>query len=54
MDKKGSWTTIDIPLKQNNNNFSNYDGFNLTGWTGVAGNSTLDLDKIKGFTFEFS
>ena len=50
---KGSWTTIDIPLKQNNNNFSNYDGLNLTGWTGVAGNSTLDLDKIKGFTFEF-
>ena len=50
---KQTWTTVDIPLKQNNNNFSSYDGFNLTGCTGVPGNSTLDLDKIKGFTFEF-
>ncbi|MCZ7603959.1 MAG: T9SS type A sorting domain-containing protein [Melioribacteraceae bacterium] len=30
------------------------DKFHLTGWSGIAGNATLDLDKIKGFSFEIS
>ncbi len=30
------------------------DGFNLTGWAGITGNNQLDLDRIKGFGFEFS
>jgi len=30
------------------------EGFNLTGWAGIWGNNKLDLDRIKGFGFEFS
>lgn len=28
--------------------------FHLTGWSGIAGNATLDLDQINGFSFEIS
>ncbi len=30
------------------------DKFHLTGWSGIAGNATLDLDQINGFSFEVS
>jgi len=30
------------------------DKFQMTNWAGIAGNQTLDRDKIKGFTFEWS
>lgn len=52
LDNDPGWHEIKIPL------VNNYDwggnGFNLTGWSGIAGNQTLDLDKIKGFSIEFS
>ena len=52
LDNEPGWNEIKIPL------VNNYDwdgnGFNLTGWSGIPGNQTLDLDKIKGFSLEFS
>jgi hypothetical protein len=51
-DSTAGWHQIKIPMISNGSWDGN--GFNLTGWSGIAGNSTLDLDKIKGFSFEFS
>ncbi len=52
LDNEPGWNELKIPL------VNNYDwdgnGFNLTGWSGISGNSTLDLDQIKGFSLEFS
>lgn len=52
LDDEPGWNEIKIPL------VNNYDwdgnGFNLTGWSGISGNQTLDLDKIKGYSLEFS
>ncbi|MBU2492920.1 MAG: T9SS type A sorting domain-containing protein [Bacteroidetes bacterium] len=52
LDNEPGWNELKIPLVNN----ANWDGngFNLTGWSGIAGNSTLDLDKIKGYSLEFS
>lgn len=52
LDNEPGWTRIDIPLENN----YNWDGagFNLTGWSGITGNSVLDKDKIKGYSLEFS
>ncbi len=58
LDTADGWTKISIPLvdarKDPNLDEWNGEGFNLTGWTGIAGNDSLDLDQIKGFTFEYS
>lgn len=52
LDAEPGWNEIKIPLV---NNYSwDGNGFNLTGWTGIPGNQNLDLDMIKGFSFEFS
>ena len=52
LDNEPGWHQIKIPLVSNGSWDGN--GFNLTGWSGIAGNSTLDLDQIKGFSLEFS
>ncbi|MCP5063000.1 MAG: T9SS type A sorting domain-containing protein [Ignavibacteriae bacterium] len=52
-DSTGQWHTITMPL-QADGNFWNGEGFNRTGWAGVAGNEKFDADKIKGYAFEFS
>ena len=52
LDMEPGWNEIKIPLV---NNYSwDGNGFNLTGWSGIGGNYTLNLDKIKGFSLEFS
>ena len=52
LDSDPGWNEIKMPLV---NNYSwNGQGFNLTGWSGINGNAELDLDKIKGFAFEYS
>lgn len=52
LDNEPGWNRIDIPI------VNNYDwdgnGFNLTGWSGITGNSVLEKDKIKGYSLEFS
>lgn len=52
MDEAPGWQTIQLPLVSNDSWDGN--GFNLTGWSGINGNATLDLHKIKGFSFEVS
>ena len=51
---KSGWVTVDIPLVEDPNNWDNKNGFNHTGWAGIAGNETFDTDRVKGFAFEFS
>jgi len=53
LDDDPGWHEIKLPLMADPN-YWNGEGFNLTGWAGIHGNGALDLDKIKGFTFEFS
>ncbi len=53
LDAAAGWNEIKMPLIADGN-FWNGEGFNLTGWAGITGNSTLDLNKIKGYTYEFS
>ncbi len=52
LDEAPGWHQIVMPMVSN----ASWDGngFNLTGWAGIQGNQTLDLDKIKGWGFEFS
>jgi cellulose/xylan binding protein with CBM9 domain/type IX secretion system substrate protein len=52
-DSTSLWQKITLPLIADGN-FWDGEGFNRTGWAGVAGNEKLDLDKIKGYAFEFS
>ncbi|MBU4446165.1 MAG: hypothetical protein L6422_02200, partial [Candidatus Marinimicrobia bacterium] len=52
LDDAPGWNEIKLPLVSNDSWDGN--GFNLTGWAGINGNATLDRDKIKGFTIEFS
>lgn len=52
-DSTAQWHKITLPLTADPNNW-NGEGFNRTGWAGVSGNNHLDLDKIKGYAFEFS
>ena len=54
VDPKLEWATVNIPLKSLSNNFDSRNGFNLTNWAGISGNSRLDKKKIKGWSFEFS
>ncbi len=53
LDDEPGWHEIKMPL-QADPNYWNGEGFNLTGWSGINGNATLDPDKIKGFSIEFS
>ncbi len=53
LDSLPGWHEIKMPLKANASYWAG-EGFNLTGWAGIPGNGVLDLDKIKGYTFEFS
>ncbi len=55
LDNAPGWNEIKIALTGimgSNQDLS--DVFQMTNWAGIAGNQVLDLDKIKGFTFEFS
>ncbi len=52
LDNEPGWNTVTLPLE---NNYSwDGNGFNMTGWSGVAGNLELDKDRIKCIAFEFS
>ncbi len=53
VDAAPGWQQIKMPLEADPNFWSG-EGFNRTGWVGISGNNTLDLDQIKGFTLEFS
>ena len=52
LDNEPGWHEIKMPLVSNDSWDGN--GFNLTGWSGISGNTTLDLDKIKGYSIEIS
>lgn len=52
LDNEPGWNNIRMPMIRNDDWDGN--GFNLTGWSGIPGNGELDLDKIKGYGFEFS
>ncbi|GJQ63165.1 MAG: hypothetical protein SCALA702_22180 [Melioribacteraceae bacterium] len=52
LDNEPGWQNIRMPMVRNDDWDGN--GFNLTGWSGIPGNETLDLDKIRGYGFEFS
>ena len=55
LDQEAGWNKIEIPLIGTNIPDQNQGiyGFNNTGWNGITGDGTLDLDSIKGFAFEF-
>ncbi|MBN2356088.1 T9SS type A sorting domain-containing protein [candidate division KSB1 bacterium] len=53
LDSQPGWNRFAMPLTADPNAWSG-EAFNLTGWSGISGNGKLDLDKIKGFSFEFS
>ena len=52
LDNDPGWNTITMPLERNDS--WDGSGFNLTGWSGDAGNGELDKDAIGGFHLEFS
>jgi len=55
LDDEPGWHEIKIPLISISDGSNTTSGqFNLTGWAGISGNGILDLDKIKGYTYEFS
>ncbi|MFC2084106.1 sugar-binding protein [Bacteroidota bacterium] len=54
LDNEPGWKQVKIPLIGGVSQYWDGDGFNLTGWSGIQGNQTLDLDQINGFSFEFS
>ncbi len=51
-DSTSAWHKISIPLVAGD--YWNGEGFNRTGWSGVAGDEQFNPDKIKGYCFEFS
>lgn len=53
LDNEPGWNQIKFPMIADPPSWDG-NGFNLTGWSGISGNGTLDLDQIKGFSFEFS
>jgi len=53
LDNAPGWNTITIPLEGNSDAWAG-EAFNLTGWSGDAGNGDLDKDAIAGFHLEFS
>ncbi|MBD3223211.1 MAG: T9SS type A sorting domain-containing protein [Caldithrix sp.] len=58
LDDEPGWQQIKLVLKDGrfDPNLDEWGGeaFNRTGWAGITGNDQLDLDKIKGWGFEFS
>ncbi|GAB4179254.1 MAG: hypothetical protein Kow00108_15190 [Calditrichia bacterium] len=55
LDDAPGWNELKLPLEDvGPDAFNGSNGFYLTGWAGISGNSTLDLDQIKGIGFEFS
>ncbi len=58
LDNAPGWHRIAMPLLDGrfDPELDEWGGeaFNRTGWAGIQGNDILDLDKIKGFSLEFS
>ncbi len=58
LDDEPGWHVFKMALKDGRDdpNSDEWGGqsFNRTGWAGIQGNDKLDLDKIKGFSFEIS
>ena len=52
LDNASGWNTVTMPLERTDDWAG--AGFNLTGWSGDAGNGELDTDAIAGFHLEFS
>jgi hypothetical protein len=50
LDDEPGWHKVAIPLVDSR---VDPNGFELTGWYGIAGNDVLDLDMIKGIQIEF-
>ena len=56
LDQQPGWNKVEIPLTGTNipdQNLPYNFGFNNTGWNGIPGDGTLNLDAIKGFAIEF-
>ena len=56
LDMEPGWNKVEIPLTGTNipdQSLPYTFGFNNTGWNGIPGDGTLDLDSIKGFAIEF-
>ena len=56
LDMEPGWNKVEIPLTGTNipdQSLPYTFGFNNTGWNGISGDGTLDLDRIKGFAIEF-
>jgi hypothetical protein len=53
-DTTAGWKQLIFPLKDNGTGGPNDQGFTFPGWSGTANNSTLDLDKIIGYTIEWT
>lgn len=55
MDSEPGWNEIKLSLTGDTEADQSGDGmFHLTDWSGIQGNRKLDLNKIKGFSFELS
>jgi len=55
LDGPAGWNKLVIPLEDRGPGaFPNAEGFSNPGWSGVAGNSKLDFDKIKKYEIVFS
>lgn len=55
MDSEPGWNQIKLSLTGDTEADQSGDGmFHITNWSGIQGNQILDLDKIKGFSFELS
>jgi hypothetical protein len=54
LDDAPGWHEIKIPFTGILGFTDNNAAFYLTGWAGLSGNSALNPERIKGFTFEFS
>lgn len=55
LEDEPGWTKLEIPLEDvGSAAFDGSNGFYRTGWSGIEGNNTLDLDMIKVIAFEIS
>lgn len=55
LDNEPGWNELKFVLDGvQDTDQSGDDKFHLTGWSGISGNATLDLDQINGFSFEIS
>ena len=53
-DAAPGWNMLTIPLVDQGGGSPNSAGFTLPGWSGVANNGTLDLDRIIGYSIEWT